>query len=870
MKYISLIGVLLLCAYIPVHAQSCDNFNSNTYISTVNTWDWRNNDPVTWDSYVTIEDEPFYAPLSLNSPLQPVSSPNWPNVNHLFSLTPGETFDYEPEDGWELVYRNFGGPSQQEAVDNPTFVLYNRFRSVVRLFLFARKNSGELLSSAAVILEFSQAFDKETGLLSHIEPITKPLDQFVAGRTSNTPNSYSNPITGEWLFAEFPVAYDPCTCEESKNTENVLGSNLTAITIYGQYIKQVDIELEGITQAVTAPVVQSGSTNNNTGFVASIEGTVDQVTGALNKGATTQKSISNLTTKVGEVVGASDPKVKGDEGSKKGLPKWMTALPEVGRYFSALDFLITGGKENPKAKETPPATPIQSKFTGTLDLTGDIAGVQFYTPGSDQSGASSSIATPTYNYTLGIFNLLETPVLEHAFYQTAQNEERRDLNQKVSDPDLKQYHLKEPIKFAINPASELELVDLELAIIYRIGANNSGTPVFASFQENNHWQGSNTNRRWYGPAILKPTDPSLNYVERMAQNGIVVDSWPKDTITDTTGTEDIGRIIHSSGFVPASCIDNQSVLLSSWGNDAAGSSFPGLKTEPRFALKVKAVFKRTDQFANSSTEPVLFMASYDVEVEKTPVHTGSYGLPIFNFTTSCDAVTKTQCRYLENFHVNIPNPHFSLGTNGIPLTLKVNNVNITANTAFQAVHSIEIGPNVIVDPGVNVGFFAGREIDVDPGAVGVIFNDNVTLENRNFSPFNCTYTDPLPDPVSQPDIRNNFCHNKDKYDPNVVRKRGDREEDADKLSADDSFEVFPNPVNDQVTVVYVMEQSEEVEIWLSDITGKRVQTLLPSQVQDSGEQTGQFAVGSLSDGVYLINIQNGGQKHVRKLIIQKS
>lgn len=86
--------------------------------STVNVWDWRVENyeivrrPAAGAPIATSITSPFFLP---NNTLQP----------NTVNLALPQVKDYEPEDGWELIFYNLGTLSAPVA--EPAFALYNRY-----------------------------------------------------------------------------------------------------------------------------------------------------------------------------------------------------------------------------------------------------------------------------------------------------------------------------------------------------------------------------------------------------------------------------------------------------------------------------------------------------------------------------------------------------------------------------------------------------------------------------------------------------------------------------------------------------------------------------------------------------------------------
>jgi hypothetical protein len=145
-------------------------------------------------------------------------------------------FDILPEDGWELMFKNFGTPGTgvNVATHQPTFILYNRFTGKMKVFAAAtglHQGLSQLTNVNRAALRVSFPNNDKTALLGMAKPITQVMmsysvspSQGSAGHYMNnefiTPNAISHlgsagtnaPPDYQWLMSEFIVPYDPCTC----------------------------------------------------------------------------------------------------------------------------------------------------------------------------------------------------------------------------------------------------------------------------------------------------------------------------------------------------------------------------------------------------------------------------------------------------------------------------------------------------------------------------------------------------------------------------------------------------------------------------------------------------------------------------------
>lgn len=76
---------------------------------------------------------------------------------------------------------------------------------------------------------------------------------------------------------------------------------------------------------------------------------------------------------------------------------------------------------------------------------------------------------------------------------------------------------------------------------------------------------------------------------------------------------------------------------------------------------------------------------------------------------------------------------------------------------------------------------------------------------------------------------------------------------TDIQDAENYLSIFPNPVNDRLTISFPRKVSGEIWLNISDLSGKRVKTLESKTINNSGIS---LLIADLKPGIYLINIQS--------------
>ena len=81
----------------------------------------------------------------------------------------------------------------------------------------------------------------------------------------------------------------------------------------------------------------------------------------------------------------------------------------------------------------------------------------------------------------------------------------------------------------------------------------------------------------------------------------------------------------------------------------------------------------------------------------------------------------------------------------------------------------------------------------------------------------------------------------------------------------DSFSIYPNPNNGNFTVQFNSSTTNDIKIAIVDMRGREV---FSKSYQNSGLFNQNLQLNNLQAGVYLVNVQDGNKKEVKKIIIE--
>jgi hypothetical protein len=376
--------------------------------------------------------------------------------------------DNDPAQGWELLVKNFG--SSGDPYPFPTLVLYNRHIGIIRTFVYVPDIPNFSKNTGRIEMRFSYptSAKKESALLSPLQNPQSALDNFVKKVASNTLQraSYFGGIF--WMYADFPVAYDPCSCR-----------HFTEIDIKPQFINIEQVNLVTATQS--SPAISGGSPASAfTGISQPFNYFAKGLESGTKKGANIGLSvgyISNLlntyvlpnfdTKRTVLSIGPDDTSpFTTTVGSSFRIPDFIkTNFGAAGTFLGLVEYFVSGGNTTAMAS---PA--VNYSITGTI--TDSIIGqnAKIYVPGSPwddntlNGGSGSAIKSqPIYNNTLGVFGLIETPKSVGSFVNPIPS-----LNS-VNQPSVVKLKLDknfvEDLKYVVNPASNLVVDNISTSLV---------------------------------------------------------------------------------------------------------------------------------------------------------------------------------------------------------------------------------------------------------------------------------------------------------------------------------------------------------------------------------------------------------------------
>lgn len=617
-----------------------------------------------WDSYNNTDEYPndfnwteeffeMYLRYSPNSP-EFVKSPYYvqsntlysDNVWHLRQTTDPTKKDFLPEDGWELLYKEFGECcTESQRVDYPFFILYNRYRGTMRVFLMVKELEEDAFDAAMVKVRWKNGSNRKTALFQHVRRTSAPIHKFDQFKEFSTPNKYLNKDYF-WLYADLGMAYDPCTCDQPDDVQ--LGDS--KLELQFSVINSVAVDLEGdITGNIFYESVLSGvgpqnvpSMHTNQFDIGPYSVDQNELIETFQAGQRAYKEFEGFSSQFDDFLDTQDKNYKDelirtwyvenngaaaaqnvmdaafktyiqtDEGMKdvagltlkdKNLGPLRTisaAIPYAGIAWGIFDYLNSGGRDASSAETPTPNMPLamnaQLQISGSLTDQAMLDAPLIFTPGTKTTQGPS---VPLYNNILGVTNLLNDFQLQYNRYET-----------RIEDPfgtvkidptlEVRQYRLQEELDIIFNPSANLRLETIEAA--YVLEYDERFLDSFESFGQQHQKKDYRTNH----PLIIGDylSETPQNMITMLKRSGFFLDFMHKDYGDPDT------KIRFRTDYAPLGCFKDQSFPLI-FHNPAQGQTAPSI-AQPRIYVRVVSTFQPESEPLNTIKDPITIIHTYEM------------------------------------------------------------------------------------------------------------------------------------------------------------------------------------------------------------------------------------------------------------------
>ncbi|MCX6185681.1 MAG: T9SS type A sorting domain-containing protein [Bacteroidetes bacterium] len=821
--------LLIISSYSNQINAQCNYYKSN---NTVSVWDWRQ--AFYTDMYVYGKSNP-YSPGNAGVPcpfIPPSGGSQQPNLSKFYvqyaksnSLT---SVDCQPDDGWELLAKEFG--SATTPVNTPFFCLYNRYTGIVRAFFFSVQIPTAPQSGSMIRMQHitnGLPIPRESGIFSHLYPVTETIQNFVKGSVMTTPNIYVNQ-EALWLYADFQMAYDPCVCYYQ-----------TRVQFEYYTVQQMSITLNASINGYFDQVI--GTTSSG---IQSKENAFDGLNKLIKSGLKSYESWESTVNDIEKFAKKHEielqHKILGGITNVKSL---LTTLPYLGAAFSVMEFFQgmnnqggSGGNSSPLQFQA------NLQFNGTGNLTqNNLFSVPVYwTPGSNQTAHTEKTI---YDNPLGVLSFLKPFTVDYVDYGNTATTPHSSGG--VVYAPIRQYKISnEIIKYALNPSALMDVVDIKAALVikYKPIPSQMFDLWFNSYNQ-------------YGDFFPRPVGfaKTLNFTDKVESVGLETDQYLYNDKRDTV------IISLRTPYMPLSCFKEASIFIHRdfdpnidyrpaihFGND-----FYELQAKVIVKLKPKPKLNSNNELVPNSNKEVVFLLTYTINEESSVLNDGNQThhwestdgqFPTFNPSSS--------------YQPTLPAP-FAFSK----LDQSIYNAPLVADLAV--LRNLTIGPNVNIS-GVSL-ITAGNEIVVTGET---IINQDVTLQ------ISLPNVDCITDINSlnyKEDELNAFCNYSD-YNNHTFSKTNLLKDD--KISVNKEIDeiklVAVNPFENNIKIFYNLNSDDNIRFDLINLNGEEY-SLQSSTFKVAGLHSEEYTIDqNLPNGLYFLRLScNAGVKYVKVIKISE-
>jgi hypothetical protein len=788
--------------------------------NTINTWDW------TQEFYNDAYIKNRNLPSVIKSPFYPAITGQNLNLEPFYSAYSNKGYnglDFHPEDGWELLIKDFGycntSPcNNATAVNNPFFVLYNRYLGLMRAFFMVSQSPGTA-NGARVLLSFKGA-DRENALLSHAYPTINALEDFTKGIVFQNANRYSNE-DDYWLYADFPMAYDPCICNYPSK-----------ITFEFDLITNWDVSLQGNMWGTFKQII--GPNNNNVNTSSPYKSLLDFSNNIINAGTKSYKEWETYKIETEKFIDNIDPSISSLMTDELGLIKELASpLPYVGTFLGLYDYFASGGKQTIETKKPEPlAFEVDLNFSasGLITSNNPYGTRTFWVPGSNINATGQQ---PKYNNLVGIFNIPKTPILEYVDYEPNSYATTIDpiTGNTVTKalPYIRKYKLKDEIKYVFNRASNLTIDSINACYVLKYG-NAFNDYSFLNIRGILN----------YPKPVAFGTPPHTisGYDDEIRRAGFEYELLPKNNQSFVKATL-------RTPYTPITCFKLREFYL--FSGETSGGSYSSYSM-PTILLKVVVKLHRNDNQGQS----VLLTFTYPVNlVQGTTTNGTSYDV---KQASNIDYITGT-CYYPDKILYTNPPSANPYSTVNLTFTNQIISQNQYASNNINLNNGTIINNNVVIRAGSNIN--VSDINNINPNAIleiGLPFECDKSLNELEYSDAEL----------------NSLCSVNSPYEVRSRLTKTNLANIKQNKIIENAVNLYPNPSNDFTQLYYSLEKNSSVTISVFDLSGNQILNVIDNKVQEVGEHIEYINTQSLSAGIYFIRLNTAdGYGETKKLLIAK-
>lgn len=785
-------------------------------------------------------------------------------------------------------------------------VFYHRYKGTIRVFVQYGYNALPVnaIDGVKINLYYNRQNDPQnlSGIFRLGEGIDRTLDQAtnIERLTTTAPPNGQNNF---WMSGDFQIAYDPCVCHYPTDIKlDFEFFSTTDFKLYGRGVsidedlvdgsgnlKNLDflngVDFTSTTDAENGFVIYKNMASMADDYIAKMEQYESDLAAIGKQNAEVERKLAfikvfkivvnlGLTAAIGSSA-MSDlallaPAFAFTDTSASGANKRKKFFKEVEKILGKrLDTYITDNfskKSQPEQPAMPTVSLSEMYFEGELFEELSINGPKFNTPGSFVNEGPTVMnlpiepvyGYPIYNEALGQFALLEKPEIEYSLDITDENANcsyssltTGGITTVYKDLDfysIFQFKLKSPLNYTFNPALDVIDYSIDASIVAEI---STAYPQTTPFQ----WKDTSKNLN-VSSTINMDSDnyPTVQDSSLFKMNSTFVPLGSALDFVSQFSTKHHREFIYT---IPQSQYDQ------SWRDSVCTLNTNSIDYNDYAYPEIENVYLK-----------LLVDVTYNGNNDDGEPHEYSYV-----FTYKIDTDNDLISSYSNYLDPNLFNSVYNLSN--FPEDLNLNTTHFSGNSVSgcvldgttyhcKAKNDVIIQGNLTVGTGYDVNIQAANEIIVSP-------ESNISPEITLFIAPILDETSPMPEVTTS--YVQNFCNgnspNSDGYkarqSTRILEIKEEDTEDTPETPEESlafDFNLYPNPASDEVTVSMMWEAPGEASLYISDLSGKRIMTILEPKYFDAGSYRYTVNTSSLASGFYMVTLQKDETTQVKRLVIQ--
>jgi hypothetical protein len=823
--------------------------------------------------------------------------------------------DYHWEDGWELLYLNLGFLPNGDDVDQtysdswrpaqnatnnaqmrpepnhvPYFVLYNRYRSTMRVFanVFGREgNLPEVDYTYVKLLFLDELETAGSGLFRVSNGVDRPLDKETAeaGAQMISPNQAPADID-EWIVADFQLSYDPCICERSGthniqmqfstfNTLNVDGvfrsitveKEITQSDLNSDFLNLSDLDPEGAPGARIYQVMNDMYSDYKKKLEA-YDAQMNDFKSPLNQAKIyiLNKATDAINNGVGKLTGGFvDELIEADSSwsGKVKVEQFGTGLAKA-LYAQEMDFVSSslGITQKPSRPQAPVASWNEGSFKATITDEQTYESNTLIVPGDDPGDIQSEVMPhnyPAYSQLPGLFAMLETPEVEFNWTSYLVSDSLTDViwNSLYSKDEFflrrykNQFMLRvKDLSYALNPAIDFDEEKSGVYFMFQV-----------EYEQNYPWQSR------FHPAELNGGNLTMDHEFFTHKDSIDGSNNHRRTYVFNSKIypiEDARNLFFYGDLeTGGTYIKNYKLLFT--GGDWDWELDPTSHSNANSRANIKSIkLKVIGDF-------------YFDQIGHNGEQVSQYQVFTYDLYNSSREENDVQPVHINQFYPWVSNPFNPSNWPYYPGTVRLGNINdvpagaktIVGGELYIRAEKIELDQNASSGYGVTHLEAADKVVFLrDKGAsLNYQFDGNWRIKTRDD-----WFGEPNIQAASK-EVVANFCNETSgKYRANIVPASKRLPNSPDVFGSSNHipelrFKIFPNPTNGLTTIRWNSTEIADQSVWVTVVDNSGTEVV--SRQVSVFDEVVQFDLSGLPSGVYMVQLKTeSGYTGIRKLVKQ--